>query len=197
MSDNITGKPRRWNGRVKSVNPNAKPKPKRPKKIDLVSEIIAKETQSLQARHNKMLDQAKSSGRTPKIWLDDLFLDKLKDWAFIGCSEGEMAAMSMVTQEYWSLFKKQNPIVQETIDASRSMGKQSLRRKQIEVAMKGNPELLKHLGKHYLNQHDKTLVDMQVKQVTSFDDLPDTYDVIDVQSDVVKKDDGSAGMWDE
>jgi hypothetical protein len=34
-------------------------------------------------------------------------------------------------------------------------GKLSLRRKQYEVAMKGNTTLLCHLGTHWLDQHDK------------------------------------------
>ena len=44
----------------------------------------------------------------------------------------------------------------EYFSKKRSSGKISLRRKQYETAMAGNPTLLIWLGKQYLNQTDKT-----------------------------------------
>jgi hypothetical protein len=51
----------------------------------------------------------------------------------------------------------------EVIKRGREFGKCSLRRKQFDVAMNGNINMLIWLGKQYLEQRDKNYNDMNVK----------------------------------
>lgn len=47
----------------------------------------------------------------------------------------------------------------EYFEKHRQLGLKSLRRRQYDVAMSGDVQMLKHLGKHWLHQIDKTIVD--------------------------------------
>lgn len=75
--------------------------------------------------------------------------EKLKQLAALGLSSGEMAAVldcSIDTLE--RRYRK-------AMETGRQMRNASLRRKQYEKAMSGNPTMLIWLGKQFLGQKDK------------------------------------------
>lgn len=68
--------------------------------------------------------------------------------ASIGCTMIEMAAVLDCSVD---LLERH---FADTIKRGRNICKESLRRKQLEVAHTGNPTMLIWLGKHLLGQHD-------------------------------------------
>jgi hypothetical protein len=94
--------------------------------------------------------ERKGAGR-PRIVLDE---EQIKALAGIHCSLAEMAAVmdcsvSTLSRNY-----------AEAIEKGRENGKASLKRKQFELAMKGDRVMLIWLGKQYLDQTEK-------KQITA------------------------------
>jgi len=84
----------------------------------------------------------------PRLELDERQIHEL---ASINCSLAEIAAVmdcAVSTLENY----------QEVIEKARNTGKQSLKRKQWEVAMSGNVTMLIWLGKIQLGQRDQTVV---------------------------------------
>lgn len=59
----------------------------------------------------------------------------------------------------------------EVFKIKRGSGKISLRRKQFEVAMSGNPTMLIWLGRNYLNQTDKIDISIEEKKNGQLADL--------------------------
>ncbi len=55
------------------------------------------------------------------------------------------------------------------LEKGRSNGRMSLRRRQYEIAMEGNPTILIWLGKNYLSQKEPKAVDESTAQVTEID----------------------------
>lgn len=87
---------------------------------------------------------------------------QVEELAAIQCSYAEMAAVlkcdpSTLTRNY-----------SQAIKDGRERGKSSLKRKQYEVAMKGNVGMLIWLGKQHLGQSDK--YESQVDQYIEVDD---------------------------
>jgi len=81
----------------------------------------------------------------------------ISELAGLNCSAEEIARIVGISKttlyrSYGTLLKKGKKFV-----------KTSLKRKQYEVAMKGNPALLIWLGKIILKQTDKTKIDSKVK----------------------------------
>lgn len=64
-----------------------------------------------------------------------------------------------------------NKSFSEIFKIKRGSGKISLRRKQFEVAMSGNPTMLIWLGRNYLNQTDKIDVSIEEKKNGQLADL--------------------------
>ena len=106
----------------------------------------------------------KENGRTPAC----IDLDKVKELAMIGCTQKEICAVLRVSKPTFILMKKNNPILMETILAGREEGNASLRKKQLQVAMQGNPQMLVWLGKNKLNQSDKSIQHIELSQGETF-----------------------------
>jgi hypothetical protein len=75
--------------------------------------------------------------------------DKLEQLASLGLSNAEIAAVLDVSPDTIERNYR------ETLDWGRNKRNASLRRKQYEVAMSGNPTMLIWLGKQFLDQKDK------------------------------------------
>lgn len=103
-------------------------------------------------------------GRSPAF----LELDKVLELAKIGCTQSEIYAVLGISKKTFITMKKNNPILMETILAGKQSGNASLRRKQMQVAMGGNPQMLTWLGKNNLNQTDKTISHVQISQGETF-----------------------------
>lgn len=73
----------------------------------------------------------------------------------IQCTVSETAAVLGVSKLTLERFWNDWPDAREMWDMARETGKTSLRRKQIQVALKGNPQMLQWTGKQYLGQTDK------------------------------------------
>ncbi len=104
------------------------------------------------------------SGR-PSVGID---LDKVKELAKIGCTQSEIYAVLRISKVTFITMKKNNPILMETILAGREEGNASLRRKQMQVAMQGNPQLLIWLGKNKLKQVDKSIQHLEISKGETF-----------------------------
>ena len=78
----------------------------------------------------------------------------------INCTDEEIAAFYGVSAKTVQREKKINKAFNQAIETGRNSGRLSLRRKQVEIAMDGNPTMLVWLGKNYLNQTDKNPEDV-------------------------------------
>ena len=94
----------------------------------------------------------------PKIEID---FDMVKKLCAIQCTGQEIADVLDVS--YDTLERRVKEVYQisfaDYIKKHSANGKMSLRRKQHEVAMSGNTTMLVWLGKQYLGQTDKQIVD--------------------------------------
>jgi hypothetical protein len=90
----------------------------------------------------------------PKLTLDTSLIEKL---ASIQCSNVEIAAILGCHPDTLRDNYSTN------LDKGRQQGKMTLRRKQWDVAMKGNVTMLIWLGKQYLEQSDKSNLDLNAK----------------------------------
>ena len=108
-------------------------------------------------------DKVLTKGRPRKVLTEDA-LKLIENLGRIMCTEEDIAIILGTTRE--TLFSKENePLFKEAYKKGQANARQSLRRKQYEVAMKGNVSMLIWLGKQWLGQTDK------VEQTTSFEDL--------------------------
>ena len=105
-----------------------------------------------------------SNGRPPTV----IDLDQVFSLATIGCTQVEIYSVLKINKETWRTAKKHNPIIQETLNAGVNEGNASLRKKQIQVAMQGNPQMLVWLGKNKLNQSDKSIQHIELSQGETF-----------------------------
>lgn len=111
-----------------------------------------------------------TKGRPKKILSEDA-LKLIENMARIMCTEEEIATCLGTTPD--TLHNAENDeLFRNAIKKGQANGHQSLRRKQYEVAMKGNTSMLIWLGKQYLHQTDK------VEQTTSFEDLTPLKDLL-------------------
>lgn len=78
--------------------------------------------------------------------VDEKLVERL---AAIGCTDREIATLLEVSE---NLLRRR---CRAALDRGRTRLKKSLRRKQIELARKGNVSMLIWLGKQYLDQKDK------------------------------------------
>ena len=92
-----------------------------------------------------MSEEKKRKVGRPKIEIDEDMLFKL---AQIHCTMKEMVDIMGVSED--TLKNNFSGI----IDKGKATGKMRLRRKQIEVAMEGQPSMLIFLGKTYLHQSE-------------------------------------------
>lgn len=89
----------------------------------------------------------------PRLEIDT---DQVTKLAALDCTNAEIAAVVGI-----SIGTLERRCRQEIADG-REQGKASLRRKQWEIAMKGNPTMLIWLGKQRLGQTDKQDLSMQM-----------------------------------
>ena len=117
-------------------------------------------------------DKVGTKGRPKKVLSEDA-LKLIENLARIMCTEEEIAQCLGASVD--TLLNSDNKeLFRTAIKRGNSIGKQSLRRKQYEVAMKGNSSMLIWLGKQWLNQTDK------VENTNSFEDLTVLADLLKI-----------------
>ena len=99
-----------------------------------------------------MSDTKKRPGR-PKEFFPDM--EEVHKLCQLNCTDAEVAAFFDVSLRTVERERQSNPEFNEVIEQGKSFGKLSLRRKQVELAMDGNPTMLIWLGKQYMGQKDK------------------------------------------
>ena len=104
------------------------------------------------------------NGRPPR----SLELERVFDLASIGCTQQEIYSVLKINKSTFIEMKKNNPILQEIVDFGRQSGNASLRRKQMQVAMGGNPQMLIWLGKNKLKQSDRSINHIELSQGETF-----------------------------
>lgn len=111
-----------------------------------------------------------TKGRPKKILTEDA-LKLIENLSRIMCTDEEIASILGCSRDIF--YNPDNEeLFRQAIEKGKANGKQSLRRKQYEVAMKGNSSMLIWLGKQWLGQTDK------VEQTTSFEDLTPLAELI-------------------
>jgi len=112
------------------------------------------------------MEDKKEKGKAgrPRAKIDLELLEKL---AVIHCSPQEMANLLGIHRT--TLLK--NDDYAEIIARGMAEGKKSLRRKQMEIAMGGNPTMLIWLGKNMLGQSDNPLGEADEKVLPWTDDF--------------------------
>lgn len=111
-----------------------------------------------------------TKGRPKKVLTEDA-IKLIENMSKIMCTEEEIADVLECSRDLFYTKENEN-LYRQAIEKGKAMGKQSLRRKQYEVAMKGNSSMLIWLGKQWLNQTDK------VEATTSFEDLQPLADLL-------------------
>jgi hypothetical protein len=93
--------------------------------------------------------------------------EQLKDLCGIQCTKREVTAIFKCSDETLERRIKEKYDIgwTEYYEKHRGTGLVSLRRKQLEVALEGNPTLLIWLGKQFLDQKDKQEVDQTVSTI--------------------------------
>ena len=106
------------------------------------------------------LDKVATKGR-PKYVFNAKGKEMVENLATILCTDEEIASILGVTVEI--LQNKDNyDTFMELKKKGRDKGKSSIRRKQYEVAMKGNVTMLIWLGRNYLDQKENVVDDENV-----------------------------------
>jgi hypothetical protein len=113
------------------------------------------------------ITQRKGKGGRPARKTYDL--DEIEQLAKNGCTVYEIAAISGFSEGYFYELKKLDPGINEAIEKGKADMHMSLRKKQIEVALEGNPQLLIHLGKTELGQNDKIEVNQSIKAEVEYE----------------------------
>lgn len=102
----------------------------------------------------------KNKGGRPKKQIDKDSFEKL---CGLQCTKAEIQAWFDVSDKTLDRWVKETygneSSFSEVFGQKRGLGKISLRRKQYETALSGNPTLLIWLGKQYLGQSDKQALD--------------------------------------
>lgn len=111
-----------------------------------------------------------TKGRPKKILTEDA-LKLIENLSRIMCTDEEIASILNCSRDVFYT-QENEELFRQATQKGKANGKQSLRRKQYEVAMKGNSSMLIWLGKQWLGQTDK------VEQTTSFEDLTPLADLI-------------------
>jgi len=115
----------------------------------------------------KKEEEVKERGKAgrPELKLTEEQLELLTKLASIQCSPKEMGFI--MGYDFRTLVKWHSDIIEQ----GKANGKLALRRKQMEVAMSGNPTLLIWLGKNWLNQTDVPLSESDAKILPWNDDV--------------------------
>lgn len=116
-----------------------------------------------------------TKGRPKKVLTEDA-IKLIENMARIMCTDEEIADVLGCSRDLFYTKENEN-LFRQAIEKGKATGKQSLRRKQYEVAMKGNSSMLIWLGKQWLGQTDK------VEQTTSFEDLEPLANLLKLDKD--------------
>lgn len=104
---------------------------------------------------NVFFEKVSTKGRPKKI-LTEEGAKLIEDLSSIMCTEEEIATIIGVGLD--TLHNSDNEeLFRNAIKRGRTAGKQSLRREQYKLAMKGNVKMLIWLGKQYLGQSDRLI----------------------------------------
>lgn len=104
---------------------------------------------------NIFIEKVSTGGRPKKILTEEA-IKLVENLARIMCTEEEIATILDVSLD--TLHNKENDVLfRSAILKGRTVGKQSLRREQFRLAMKGNVKMLIWLGKQYLGQSDRLI----------------------------------------
>ncbi len=104
---------------------------------------------------NVFFEKVSTKGRPKKI-LTEEGAKLIEDLSSIMCTEEEIATIIGVGLD--TLHNSDNEeLFRNAIKRGRTTGKQSLRREQYKLAMKGNVKMLIWLGKQYLGQSDRLI----------------------------------------
>jgi hypothetical protein len=123
----------------------------------------------------KAMEEAKNKGGRPRKVIDKKVFESLCE---IQCTKVEMCGIldcDEKTLTKWCKEKYNGLGFSDTFKLKGAVGKMSLRRKQMEVAMAGNTGMLIWLGKQWLGQADKQEFDLSgaTKIQIVENDLPD------------------------
>lgn len=98
----------------------------------------------------------KKPGTTVSVWRGrPIDPEELMALAACGLSEAEIAAELGISKRELTRLCKYLPHLTDIIEQGRALGTAALRKKQVERALQGSDDMLKHLGKHMLGQHDR------------------------------------------
>lgn len=100
----------------------------------------------------------KTKGHKPTI---DLMI--VRELAAIGCTHVEIAKVLGCSANAIEQLNNESPFFAMALEQGEGELKSSLRRKQIAVAMEGNPSMLIWLGKQYLGQVDKREIESKAE----------------------------------
>ena len=106
---------------------------------------------------DKYFNKEATAGR-PLLTLNDFGLETIEKLASVFCTDEEIASFMGVTVETLLNNKNKSSFL-EYKKRGLEQGKATLRRKQFELAMKGNCTMLIWLGRNYLNQSENNIDD--------------------------------------
>lgn len=93
----------------------------------------------------------------------------IRNLAEHGCTIYEIAHICGFSESHFHEMKKRYPGIQQAINEGKAHMHRSIRQKQIEVALDGNPQLLIFLGKAELGQSDKMEIDHNIKAEVEYE----------------------------
>jgi hypothetical protein len=95
--------------------------------------------------------------------------DLIRELASHGCTIYEIAHICGFSESHFHELKKRYPGIQQAIDEGKANLHKSLRKKQVEVALDGNPQMLIFLGKAELGQTDRVEINQNVKAEVEYE----------------------------
>lgn len=102
---------------------------------------------------DRYFNKEATAGR-PLLILNEFGLETIEKLASVFCTDEEIASFMGVSVEALLSYRNKDAFA-EYKKRGLERGKATLRRKQFEVAMKGNCTMLIWLGRNYLNQSEK------------------------------------------
>jgi hypothetical protein len=93
----------------------------------------------------------------------------IRELASNGCTIYEIAHICGFSESHFHEMKKRYPGIQKAIDEGKANLHQSLRKKQVEVALDGNPQMLIFLGKAELGQTDRVEINQNIKAEVEYE----------------------------
>ena len=108
------------------------------------------------------MSDIKRPAHRPKEFFPDM--EAVEKLCQLNCTDAEIAAFFNVCLRTVERERQSNTEFNDVIEKGKSYGKLSLRRKQVAVAMEGNPTMLIWLGKQYMGQSDQSHITAKVAQ---------------------------------